>query len=113
MRKGKATIQYKKLYAFERGADNNIRIIPKQAEVVRQIYRQFLSGMSLRMIKQELEADHIPNAAGGSTWTTTAIRSILTNEKYCGDVLLQKTFTSDCISRKVIKNTGQLPMYLI
>lgn len=113
MREGKATIQYKKLYAFERGEDNNIRIIPKQAEVVRQIYRQFLSGMSLRMIKQELEAEHIPNAAGGSTWTTTAIRSILTNEKYCGDVLLQKTFTSDCISRKVIKNTGQLPMYLI
>lgn len=113
MREGKATIQYKKLYAFERGEENNIRIIPKQAEVVRQIYRQFLSGMSLRMIKQKLEAEHIPNAAGGSTWTTTAIRSILTNEKYCGDVLLQKTFTSDCISRKVIKNTGQLPMYLI
>lgn len=113
MRESKATIQYKKLYAFERGEENNIRIIPKQAEVVRQIYRQFLSGMSFRMIKQELEADHIPNAAGGSTWTTTAIRSILTNEKYCGDVLLQKTFTSDCISRRVIKNTGQLPMYLI
>ena len=113
MREGKATIQYKKLYAFERGEDNNIRIIPEQAEVVRQIYRQFLSGMSLRMIKQGLEAEHIPNATGGAKWTVPAIRSILSNEKYCGDVLLQKTFTSDCISRKVIKNTGQLPMYLI
>lgn len=113
MREGKATIQYKKLYAFERGDDNNIRIIPEQAEVVRRIYRQFLSGMSLRMIKQGLEAEHIPNATGGAKWTVPAIRSILSNEKYCGDVLLQKTFTSDCISRKVIKNTGQLPMYLI
>ena len=113
MREGKATIQYKKLYAFERGDDNNIRIIPEQAEVVRRIYRQFLSGMSLRMIKQGLEAELIPNATGGAKWTVPAIRSILSNEKYCGDVLLQKTFTSDCISRKVIKNTGQLPMYLI
>ena len=65
------------------------------------------------MIKRELESEHIPNAAGGTTWMTTVLRSILTNEKYCGDVLLQKTFTSDCISRKIIKNTGQLPMYLI
>ena len=113
MREGKANIQYKKLYAFEKGADGNLRIIPEQAEVVRRIYRQYLSGMSLRMIKHGLESEHIPNAAGGTTWTTTVLRSILTNEKYCGDVLLQKTFTSDCISRKVIKNTGQLPMYLI
>lgn len=113
MREGKANIQYKKLYAFEKGTDGNLRIIPEQAEVVRRIYRQYLSGMSLRMIKHELESEHIPNAAGGTTWTTTVLRSILTNEKYCGDVLLQKTFTSDCISRKVIKNTGQLPMYLI
>ena len=113
MREGKANIQYKKLYAFEKGSDGNLRIIPEQAEVVRRIYRQYLSGMSLRMIKHELESEHIPNAAGGTTWTTTVLRSILTNEKYCGDVLPQKTFTSDCISRKVIKNTGQLPMYLI
>lgn len=113
MREGKANIQYKKLYAFEKDSDGNLRIIPEQAEVVRRIYRQYLSGMSLRMIKHELESEHIPNAAGGTTWTTTVLRSILTNEKYCGDVLLQKTFTSDCISRKVIKNTGQLPMYLI
>lgn len=113
MREGKANIQYKKLYAFEKGADGKLQIIPEQAEVVRHIYRQFLSGMSLRMIKQKLETEHITNAAGCATWTVSAIRSILSNEKYCGDVLLQKTFTSDCISRKVIKNTGQLPMYLI
>ena len=50
----------------------------------------------------------IPNVAGGPKWTDTAIRSILSNEKYCGDVLLQKTFISDCISRKVIRNTGFL-----
>lgn len=98
---------------LRKARNGNLQIIPEQAEVVRRIYRQYLSGMSLRMIKRELESEHIPNAAGGTTWTTTVLRSILTNEKYCGDVLLQKTFTSDCISRKIIKNTGQLPMYLI
>lgn len=113
MREGKATIAYKKLYAYEKGEDGKPKIIPDQAQVVRSIYRQYLSGGSLRMIKDRLEAEHIPNVAEGPQWTLSAIRSILTNEKYRGDVLLQKTFISDCISRKVIRNTGQLPMYLI
>ena len=52
-------------------------------------------------------------ATGSTTWTTVNIRSVLTNEKYCGDVLLQKTFIQDCISKKVIPNPGQLPKYLI
>lgn len=113
MREGKAIIQYKKLYAFQRGEDGKPEVIPEQAEVVVDIYNQYLSGASLRMIKDKLESDGILNVTGGTEWTTTAIRSILTNEKYCGDVLLQKTYISDCISRKVIKNTGQLPMYLV
>jgi len=113
MHDGKATIQYKKLYAYERGEDNKPKIIPEQAEVVRRIFREFLAGASLRMIKDGLEADGILNVSGGKEWSITAVRSILTSEKYCGDVLLQKTFRSDCISRKTIRNTGQLPMYLV
>lgn len=65
------------------------------------------------MIKERLESEKIPNVVGDPTWTITAIRNILTNEKYCGDVLLPKTYISNCISRKVIRNTGQLPMYLV
>ena len=113
MREGKAPMQYNKLYAYARGADGNPQIIPAQAEVVQRIYQQYLAGASFRMIANALEADHIPNAAGEPTWTITAVRGILTNEKYCGDVLRQKTFRSDCISGKVKRNTGQLPMYLI
>lgn len=113
MRDGKATIQYKKLYAYERGEDGKPKIIPEQAEVVKRIFREFLAGASLRMIKDGLEADGILNVSGGKEWSITAVRSILTSEKYCGDVLLQKTFRSDCISRKTIRNTGQLPMYLV
>ena len=113
MREGKTIIQYNRLYAYEKGEDGKPKIIQEQADVVRSIYDQYLSGASLRMIKDRLEAEQIPNVTGGSQWTITAIRSILTNEKYCGDVLLQKTYISDCISRKVIRNTGQLPMYLV
>lgn len=113
MREGKTIIQYKRLYAYEKGEDDKPKIIPEQAGVVRSIYDQYLTGASLRMIKDRLEAERIPNVAEGAQWTISAIRNILTNEKYCGDVLLQKTYISDCISKKVIRNTGQLPMYLI
>lgn len=113
MREGKAVIRYKQLYAYEKGEDGKPKIIPEQAEVVRSIYNQYLTGASLRMIKNRLESEQIPNAVGEIHWTLRAVRGILSNEKYCGDVLLQKTYISDCISRKVIRNTGQLPMYLI
>jgi hypothetical protein len=113
MREGKASIQYKWLYGYKRGEDGKPEIIPEQAKVVKDIYDQFLAGASLRMIRDRLEEQQIPNAIGETTWTLSNIRSILTNEKYCGDALLQKTFVQDCISKKVVKNTGQLPMYLV
>lgn len=113
MREGKPIIQYNRLYAYAKGEDGKPKIIPEQAKVVRSIYGYYLAGASLRMIKDRLESEHIPNVAQQPQWTVSAIRNILTNEKYRGDVLLQKTFISDCISRKVIRNTGQLPMYLI
>ena len=65
------------------------------------------------MICRYLEAQHIPNIRGGTTWGRSAVRGILSNEKYVGDVLMQKTFRQDCISHKVIRNTGQRPMYLV
>lgn len=113
MQRGEATINYHNLYAYEKGPDGKPRIIPEQAEIVREIYRQYLAGDSLNMIRKYLEEHHIPNARGGATWTHTAVRGILSNEKYAGDVLMQKTFRQDCISHKTIRNTGQRPMYLV
>ena len=65
------------------------------------------------MIKQHLEEKHFPCPTKGGTWSIAHIRYILGNEKYCGDVLMQKTFVKDCLTKKVVKNTGQLPMYLV
>ncbi len=113
MREGRAIISYKKLYAYEKGEDGKPKPIPEQAEVVREIYRRYLKGATLRAIRDWLAQEHIPDATGRPVWNLDTLRNLLTNEKYCGDVLLQKTFIQDCISKKVIKNTGQLPMYLV
>ena len=113
MEAGKVSIQYKKLYGYRKGEDGQPEIIPKQAEIVRWLYERYLTGASLRMIKDELEQQGVKCFEDSPEWTISRIRSILQNEKYCGDVLMQKTFRQDFINRKAIKNTGQLPMYLI
>ena len=113
MKEGKAIINYKHLYGYRKGADGRPEIIPEQAEIVRKIYDLFLSGTPIRGILEYLNANKIPNISGESQWAKNAVNSILTNEKYCGDVLLQKTYIDDCINKKVKKNTGQLPMYLV
>ncbi len=112
MREGKALIKYTWLYGFAKGEDGNPCIVQDQAEVVREIYRRFLAGHSLRMIRDALTMEEIEYYPG-KHWSVGNVRSILTNEKYCGDVLMQKSYISDCISRKHVRNTGQLPMYLI
>ena len=113
MKSGHVTMQYKQLLGYEKGPDGKPRIVPEQAEVVRFIYDRYLAGDSIREIKAALEGREIPTVSGKTKWMASHIRSILANEKYCGDVLLQKTFIQDCISKKVIPNTGQLPKYLI
>lgn len=113
MKSGRVTMQYKQLLGYEKGPDGKPRIIPEQAETVRFIYDRYLAGDTVRGIKTALEIQGAPTVSGKSEWMASHIRSILTNEKYCGDALLQKTFIQDCISKKVITNTGQLPKYLI
>ena len=110
---GKVTFQYKTLLGYEKGTDGNPVIIPEEAETVRRIFEWYLAGKSVRDIRLALVAGGFRNAGGTTDWTTSNLRSILTNEKYCGDALLQKTFVKDCISKKSIPNTGQLAKVLI
>ena len=112
MRDGRASIQYKYLLGYRKGADGQMEIVPEEAETVRQIYRMYLAGQPLRNIRTSLVSEGRRNALGTTEWTTSNLQTILTDEKYCGDVLRQKTFIQDCISKKAIRNTGQLPKYL-
>lgn len=113
MEAGNVIFPFKCMLGYRRGADNNPEIVPEEAETVRRIYRRYLEGASLKIIKNELEADNILTALGVRQWTTAAVHNILKNEKYCGDALLQKTYVTDCISKKVKKNNGERPMYYI
>ena len=106
-------MQYKWMLGYEKGPDGKPLINEEQAETVRFIYQRYLAGDTLRAIKSKLEAQGALNAIGKQEWTIKNLLSILTNEKYCGDALLQKTFIQDCISKKVIQNNGQLPKYLV
>lgn len=112
MKEGKVNSPISRLYGYGMSDSGELVIVPGQAEIVKQIFTRIMAGDSLRMIRDALNADSIP-AKGGKEWRESTVRGIITNEKYCGDVLMQKTFTQDCINKKVIKNTGQLPMYLI
>ena len=113
MREGRAYINYRSLYGYVKGDDGKPKIVPDQAEVVREIFNMYLGGASLRTITKSLVEKAIPYIDGKARWNAAHIQNILSNEKYCGDVLQQKTFTEDVLSHKVVKNTGQLPMYLI
>ena len=100
-----------RLYGYEKNTEGKFRVIPEQAEIVRELYKRYESGASLRNLQDWLEENQIKTVLGESKWTATSIKGILTNEKYCGDVLLQKTFRTDVISKKVIKNVGQMAQY--
>ena len=113
MKSGRVTMQYKWMLGYEKGPDGRPVINEEEAETVRFIYQRYLAGDTLRAIKSKLEAQGALNAIGKQEWTIKNLLSILTNEKYCGDALLQKTFIQDCISKKVIQNNGQLPKYLV
>ncbi len=110
---GKVAIQYSKLLGYKKGKDNKPEIVPEEAETIKLIYELFLDGYSMTKIKKTLESKGILTAMGKTVWNESLVKSILQNEKYAGDVLLQKTFTTDCISKKVVKNNGERPMYLI
>ena len=111
MKEGKVTIQYKHLLGYIRGADGKPEIVPDQAEIIRFIFKRYLAGDTLRAIKAQLEAEQVPYSTGEVAWNRSTLQSILQNEKYCGDVIMQKTFRKDCINKETVVNTGQLPKY--
>ena len=112
MRSGKVNFQYNKLLGYRKGDTGEPEVIPAEAEIVRMIYTDYAAGSSIPQIKEKLEGKCI-STKSGSTWTRERIHSILTNEKYMGDALLQKTYTENCLTKKVKRNNGERPQYYI
>ena len=112
MLEGKIPFHYDKTLGYRKGPDGKPEIDPEEAETVRLIYRLYLDGWSLGDIQKELTEKKIPTARGIQGWSRQVIQNILLNEKYIGDGLRQKTFTTGSIgNKKVMKNQGEKPMY--
>ena len=103
----------KHFLGYNKNADGEIEIVPEEAEIIREIYERYLSGESLHGIKCYLEEKEIPTPAGCSVWRQETIRSILSNEKYKGDAIINKTYVSDCISKRIKANNGERNKYYI
>ncbi len=113
LKNGNVPFSYKSFLGYRKGADGNPEIDEEQAIIIRRIFSEYLAGKSLLDIAKGLTADEIPTARGKANWSSARVQSILTNEKYKGDALLQKTYVVDCISKKSKKNKGELPMYYV
>jgi len=113
MEDGKITLPYKRFLGYEKGEDDLPRIVEKEAKIIRQIYRLFLDGKTFQTIAKHLTKQGIPTPGGKGKWSVSTVKSILINEKYKGDALLQKTFTVDFLTKTVRKNKGEQHQYYI
>jgi len=113
MADGKVSVPFSHFLGYDRGSDGSLVINHEQAEIIRRIYREFLQGRSPHCIAAGLTADGILTPSGKSNWSSTSVRNILTNEKYKGDALLQKCFTEDFLTKRQVRNRGQVPQYYV
>lgn len=110
--KGNIFTKYKNFMGYT-CIDGEIVIVPEQAEVVRKIFELYLQGKTFGQVKKYLESVNIKTVTGNEQWDTTTIQKMLKNEKYKGDILLQKTYTEDFMTGRKVKNTGQRKQYYI
>ena len=113
LKNGNVRFSYKTFLGYRKGADGQPEIVPEQADIVRRIYNDFLAGATYLEIAKRLTEENVPTMGGGNRWFSERIKSILKNEKYKGDALLQMTYITDPISKRVKKNNGELPMYYV
>lgn len=110
---GKVAFSYGRFLGYRKGADGQPEIIPEEAVTVKIIYDRYLKGDSLKVIADYLTSQKIPTPMKKEIWTSCTVRSILSNEKYMGDALINKRYTVDFLSKKVKKNNGERPKYYV
>ena len=113
MADGKVSLPYKQFLGYEKGEDGLPKIVDAEADIVRRIYRQFLYGKAPATIATLLTADGVLTPSGKQEWRAQTVISILTNEKYKGDALLQKSYTVDFLTKKKKVNEGEVPQYYV
>lgn len=110
---GNTVFMYKKFLGYRKGEDGMPEIVQEEAVIVERIFNMYLTGETPNRISAVLKAEKIEIPGKKLTFSSDMIANILANEKYCGDSILQKTVTIDCISKIRRKNTGEAPMYYV
>ena len=110
---GKFSLPYKQFLGYEKGEDGKPVIVEEEAEIVRLIYRLFLFGKSASHIAGALTNEGIPTPGGKTQWRSNVVLSILQNEKYAGNALLQKGYTTDFLSKARKINQGEIPQFYL
>lgn len=110
---GKVNMSYGSFLGYKKGEDGKPEVVEEEAAIVREIYFLYLKGMSCKAICEELETKGYKTPRGKTKWAVSTIQSILTNEKYKGDALLQKTYTVDFLTHKTKKNEGEIQKYYV
>lgn len=110
---GTYKIPYGNLMGYTRGEDGGVKIVEEEAKIVRLIFQMFLEGYTYASIKRHLEANGIKTKFGKTNWDRNVIKQMLMNEKYKGDLVLQKVYTPDFITKKQVINDGAIPSYYV
>ena len=110
---GTLIVNHNKFMGYTKNEDGELVIVPEEAEVVRLIFRLYLEGMSISGICRHLENEGILTVTGRKKWNEGTVNKMLSNEKYTGDALLQKTYTADFLTKKRLKNNGEVRQYYI
>jgi len=113
MKEGRPIITTSRFLGYTKGDDGNLKIVPEEAEIVKLIYTLYDQGCGIFEIRRNLRERGYKTITGNDYWHLSTIQSILRNEKYKGDLLLQKTFTIDYLTHKAVKNKGQVPSYYV
>lgn len=110
---GKLRINCSRFLGYEKDEEGRLVIVPEEAATIRRIYEDYLNGKTPARIARELTQEQIPTGSGKTKWYDSAVRFILSNEKYMGDALLQKGYVVDYLTKKRAVNRGDLPQYYV
>ncbi len=113
MADGKVSLPYGQFLGYEKGEDGLPKIVESEAEIVQMIFRLFMEGKTPSAIAKQFASQGISSPGGKKTWQVATVKSILTNEKYKGDALLQKRFTVDFLTKATKVNEGEVPQYYV
>lgn len=113
MREGKVCLNCTRFSGYTKDKNGKLIVVEFEAANVRKIFELYLNGFGVRKIKKYPEENGIKTVTDKEIWNTSIIDRILSNEKYVGDVLMQKSFTEDFLTGKRKKNKGELEMYFI